>query len=217
MHVLNNWTGTLIGFLTLTMPLVVLLLTLALGGIDARLVEAAHNLRCGRVRTILTVNLPSARVGLVLAAAFAFVLCFGDYISPQLLSGSRPPTLSILIADQVKSGNKWPRTSVVAVTMIVTLMLVLGLMLRFGYGRRPHDDTCAPQRPAPGRPVGLDRAVVGFVFAPIVSTVVFSFNADRFPTLPWAGFSLRWYEAVLTDDFVRRSLVNSLTVASASS
>jgi spermidine/putrescine transport system permease protein len=62
---------------------------------------------------------------------------------------------------------------------------------------------------------GWTALVFLFVFAPIVSTVVFSFNADRFPSLPWGGFSLAWYAAVLTDDSVRRSLVNSLIVASA--
>jgi spermidine/putrescine transport system permease protein len=134
--VLGSSIGTVIGYLTLTMPLVVLLQSLALGAIDVRLIEAAHNLRCGRLSTILTVILPSARAGLVLAAALAFVLCFGDYISPQFLGGSRPPTLSILIADQVKSGNNWPRASVVAVLMIATLMTVLGAMLRVGYRRR---------------------------------------------------------------------------------
>ena len=135
-HVLNSPTGTVVGYLTLAMPLVVLLQTMALGGVDKRLVEAAHNLRCGRLRTIGAIVIPSARVGLVLAAAFAFVLCFGDYISPQLLGGSRPPTLSILIADQVKSGNNWPRASVVAVTMIATLMVVLGILMRLAYGGR---------------------------------------------------------------------------------
>jgi spermidine/putrescine transport system permease protein len=135
-QVLNTTTGTLIGFLTLTLPLVVLLQTFALSSIDMRLVEAAHNLRCGRLRTVFTVIIPSARVGLVLAAALAFVLCFGDYISPQFLGGSKPPTLSILIADQVKSGNHWPRASVVAVSMIVTLTVVLGVLLRVAYGGR---------------------------------------------------------------------------------
>ncbi|MDX6804866.1 ABC transporter permease [Terrihabitans rhizophilus] len=135
-QVLNTTTGTLIGFLTLTLPLVVLLQTFALSSIDMRLVEAAHNLRCGRLRTVFTVIIPSARVGLVLAAALAFVLCFGDYISPQFLGGSKPPTLSILIADQVKSGNHWPRASVVAVSMIVTLTVVLGVLLRIAYGGR---------------------------------------------------------------------------------
>lgn len=134
--VLNSPTGTMIGFLTLTAPLVILLQTFTLSAVDRQLIEAAHNLRCGRLPTILTVIIPSARVGLVIAAAFAFVLAFGDYISPQFLGGSNPPTLSILIADQVKSGNHWPRASVVAVIMIATLMLVLGVLLKLAYGGR---------------------------------------------------------------------------------
>jgi spermidine/putrescine transport system permease protein len=63
---------------------------------------------------------------------------------------------------------------------------------------------------------GWTVLVFAFVFAPILSTVVFSFNADRFPSLPWGGFSLQWYEAVLADPTVRRSLMNSLIVAGGS-
>ena len=111
--------------------------TIALGAVDRTLVQAAHNLGCGRMATVLRIIVPSARVGLVLAAAFAFILCFGDYISPQFLGGSNPPTLSILIADQVKSGNHWPRASVVAVVMILTLTAVLGILMKLAYGRRP--------------------------------------------------------------------------------
>ena len=58
--------------------------------------------------------------------------------------------------------------------------------------------------------------VLVFVFAPILSIVVFSFNADRFPSLPWGGFSTRWYEAVLTDAGIRNSLGNSLLAAAGS-
>lgn len=135
--ILNTPTGTFIGYLTLTAPLVILLQTIALGAVDRTLVQAAHNLGCGRMATVLRIIVPSARVGLVLAAAFAFILCFGDYISPQFLGGSNPPTLSILIADQVKSGNHWPRASVVAVVMILTLTAVLGILMKLAYGRRP--------------------------------------------------------------------------------
>jgi spermidine/putrescine transport system permease protein len=134
--VLTTPTGTAIGYLTLVMPLVVLLQTLALVNVDKRLIEAAHNMGCGPLRTIFTVVIPSARVGLILAGTFAFVLAFGDYVSPQFLGGSKPPTLSIVIADQVKSGNHWPRASAVAVIMVVTLMVVLGAMLGLAYGRR---------------------------------------------------------------------------------
>ncbi|MBS7588496.1 ABC transporter permease [Ancylobacter defluvii] len=134
--VLNSPTGTVIGYLVLTLPLVVLLQTFALMNVPKTLIEAAHNLGCGRLRTILTVIVPSARIGLVVAATFAFVLAFGDYVAPLYLGGSKPPTLSILIADQVKSGNHWPRASVVAVIMILTLVAVMSTMLALAYGRR---------------------------------------------------------------------------------
>lgn len=55
--------------------------------------------------------------------------------------------------------------------------------------------------------------VFAFIFAPIVSTIVFSFNADRFPSLPWGGFSLQWYEAIFADATIQRGLMNSLIVA----
>jgi len=132
-HLIGTPTATVIGYLTLALPVVVLLQTLALAGVDRTLVEAAHNLHCSRVRTIASVVLPSARTGLTVSAAFAFVLTFGDYIAPLYLGGSKPPTLSILIADQVKSGNNWPRASVVAVTMIVTLAAALAVMLGLAY------------------------------------------------------------------------------------
>ncbi len=88
--VLNTMAGTVIGYLTLTLPLVVLIQSFALGAVDRTLIEAAHNLGCGRLRTVFTVVLPAARIGLVLAGAFAFVLAFGDYISPQFLVARGP-------------------------------------------------------------------------------------------------------------------------------
>lgn len=133
--ILNTAAGTVVGYLVLTLPLVVLLQTFALSNVPRILIEAAQNLGCSRQRTVFTVIIPSARTGLIVGATFAFVLAFGDYVAPLYLGGSKPPTLSILIADQVKSGNNWPRASVVAVTMIVTLMAVIGLMLRFAYSR----------------------------------------------------------------------------------
>ena len=53
---------------------------------------------------------------------------------------------------------------------------------------------------------------LAFVFAPIAASFVFSFNADRFPSLPLGGFSLRWYEAIAEDPLVWEGLRNSLVV-----
>jgi spermidine/putrescine transport system permease protein len=61
--------------------------------------------------------------------------------------------------------------------------------------------------------VAWTALVFAFIFAPIISTIAFSFNSDRFPSLPWAGFTLAWYEAIFADATIRRSLGNSLIVA----
>jgi spermidine/putrescine transport system permease protein len=56
-----------------------------------------------------------------------------------------------------------------------------------------------------------------FIFAPIVTLVIFAFNENRFPSLPWTGFSLAWFESVLNDAALlaaaRRSIVVAMAVA----
>jgi spermidine/putrescine transport system permease protein/putrescine transport system permease protein len=116
-----------VGLLTLTLPVVVLITIFGLAGVDKTLIEAAENLGCRRAKVIAHVILPAIRPALILAGSTAFLLSFGDYISPLFMTGSKPPTLSILIVDTVKSGSQWPRASVVGVSMLVILAVVFGL------------------------------------------------------------------------------------------
>ena len=133
---LNTKFGTVVGYMTLTLPLVIILQTFALANIDKSLVEAAFNLGCRPFRTIYRVILPMARTGLIIAAVFCFILSFGDFVSPYYLGGSKPPTLPILIVDTVKSGQQWPRAAVVAVVMMVTLFVVAFAGIMAAYRRR---------------------------------------------------------------------------------
>lgn len=136
---LNSAFGTLVGYLTLTLPLVIILQTFSLANTDRSLIEAAYNLGCGRIRTVFTVILPLAKVGFIVGALFCFILSFGDFVSPYYLGGSKPPTLSILIIDTTKSGQQWPRAAVVAVTMIVTLFVVAFAAVSLAYRKTTHD------------------------------------------------------------------------------
>ncbi|MGV8860451.1 MAG: ABC transporter permease [Pseudomonas sp.] len=133
---LNTAFGTYVGYFTLCLPLVVLLQLFSLMYIDRSLIEAAHNLGCGRLRTVLLVVVPSARIGIVVAALFCFILTFGDFVSPLYLGGGQPPTLSTLITDTTKSGQQWPRAAVIATMMIVTLLITAFGAVRFAYRRR---------------------------------------------------------------------------------
>lgn len=63
--------------------------------------------------------------------------------------------------------------------------------------------------------IGYVALVFGFILAPIVTLVAFSFNVDRFPSLPWAGFSLEWYRLIFADETVARGFLNTAIVATA--
>jgi len=51
---------------------------------------------------------------------------------------------------------------------------------------------------------------LAFIFAPIAASFVFSFNVDRFPSLPLGGFSTVWYETVANDPLVFEGLRSTL-------
>ncbi|WP_299963478.1 ABC transporter permease [uncultured Roseobacter sp.] len=133
---LNTTFGTLVGYMTLTLPLVVILQTLAMANIDRSLVEAAHNLGCKPLQTIWRVILPLAKTGMIVAAVFCFILSFGDFVAPFYLGGSQDPTLPILIIDTTKSGQQWPRAAVVAIMMMLTLFAVAFAGIALAYRKR---------------------------------------------------------------------------------
>jgi spermidine/putrescine transport system permease protein/putrescine transport system permease protein len=133
--ILNTLGGTLVGYATLCLPLVTLLQLLSLIYVDRNLVEAAHNLGCGRFETIWRVVIPSARIGIVIAALFCFILTFGDFVSPLYLGGGLRTMLSTVIIDTVKSGQQWPQAAVVAATMVLTLLAVALAGIKLAYRR----------------------------------------------------------------------------------
>ena len=52
-----------------------------------------------------------------------------------------------------------------------------------------------------------------FIFAPIVFSVIFSFNSARFPTISLESFTWHWYETIWNDPDVWQALRNSAIVS----
>lgn len=52
-----------------------------------------------------------------------------------------------------------------------------------------------------------------FVLAPIIASMVFSLNIDRFPSIPLTGFTTDWYNVTFTDPLVIDAFMRSLYVA----
>ena len=132
-HMLGTPFATLVGYLTLFFPLVTLLILLSLVNVDRALVEAANNLGAGRVRSVFKVIIPSAKIGIVFAFSFAFILAFGDFVAPTLLGSSNAVTLSILLNSKIKSGADFPEAATVAIVMVVTLVIVVFAAFRAAF------------------------------------------------------------------------------------
>ena len=62
---------------------------------------------------------------------------------------------------------------------------------------------------------GVLAAGLLFFYAPIVSVVLFSFNASTSATV-WSGFSMRWYLELLDNDNILRAARLSLMIAAMS-
>jgi spermidine/putrescine transport system permease protein len=81
----------------------------------------------------------------------------------------------------------------------------------------------AVQRSTPARSINLlpwlGWIYVGgmylFLMLPILTLVLFSFEDSRFPTLPWTGWTLRWYGDLFQDGRLLQALVHSLWVSPA--
>ncbi len=52
--------------------------------------------------------------------------------------------------------------------------------------------------------------VIALLLVPVFVLIVFSFNADRFPSLPWRGTTLSWYQSALSNSDLVASIVTSL-------
>ncbi|GKX29132.1 spermidine/putrescine ABC transporter permease [Vallitalea longa] len=51
-----------------------------------------------------------------------------------------------------------------------------------------------------------------FLYAPIVTLIIFSFNKNK-SRAKWGGFSLKWYESMLSDPSIAKALYYTLIVA----
>jgi spermidine/putrescine transport system permease protein len=60
---------------------------------------------------------------------------------------------------------------------------------------------------------GYTALVFLFIFAPIIASLVFSFNSDRFPTIPLGSFTTHWYEKAFSSEGIGPAIRTSLLVS----
>lgn len=120
--------------LTLTyvaIPYVFLSVYVSLERIPPHITEAAGDCGASAWTTFWTVLWPLSRGGAAIGFAIAFVLTFGDYVTPAMVGGLSGTMLGSIVLQQFGIANNWPLGSAIGVVVILSGLLILAVMSLF--------------------------------------------------------------------------------------
>jgi putative spermidine/putrescine transport system permease protein len=118
-------TGVVLVHLVPTIPYVTLVLGATFASFDIAYEEQARVLGAGPVRTFLSVTLPAVRPGLCVAALFAFLISWSEYVLTLLVGGGTVRTLPLLLFSYIGSADLTEAASVSVVFALPPLVLVV--------------------------------------------------------------------------------------------
>jgi len=120
----NNRGATVVGFVHFFVMLLTLTIYANLVQLSPSYRKAAADLGAGPVRTFLHVTLPLTLPGIMVGAFLTFVLCIGDYITPQILGGNKELLLPQTIMLQIARRSDFPMASALAMVLMAVVSLV---------------------------------------------------------------------------------------------
>jgi spermidine/putrescine transport system permease protein len=123
--------ATIIGFVHFFVMLLTLTIYANLIQLSPNYARAAQDLGAGRIATFVHVILPLTLPGVVTGAFLTFVLCIGDYITPQILDGNNELTLPQLIMLQLGRSGNFPLASALSVVLMAVVTLAYAASARW--------------------------------------------------------------------------------------
>src|SRR5437773_11484745 len=220
-RLIYNETGVVIALVHILLPFMIFPILSVLLQFDHALREAANDLGANRIQTFLRVVLPMSLPGVVAGCQIVFTLAISAFVTPELLGGGKVQVLSRAIWFNVVDVN-WPLAAVQAVVLLALALAALAVFDVAARSLRAMRPTGTP-RPRADAPRGaIDTGlrvvlimVLAFILSPLVFVFINSFNGSDFNSFPPQGFSLRWYQFVMSYAPFRDGMANSLIVASA--
>jgi spermidine/putrescine transport system permease protein len=119
----NTRTATVIGFVHFFVMLLTLTIYANLKQLAPNYRRAAADLGAGPFRVFLHVVLPLTLPGIMVGAFLTFVLCIGDYITPQILGGNQELLMPQLIMLQIGRRADFPTASALSIVLMLVVTL----------------------------------------------------------------------------------------------
>lgn len=116
--------ATVIGFVHFFVMLLTLTIYANLKQLSPNYARAAADLGASRLQTFVHVIGPLTVPGIAVGAFVTFVLCIGDYITPQILGGNKELVLPQIIMQQIGRRADFPTASALAILLMLVVTAV---------------------------------------------------------------------------------------------
>lgn len=124
-------TATIIGFVHFFVMLLTLTIYANLKQLSPNYARAAADLGANGFQTFRHVILPLTIPGIMVGAFLTFVLCIGDYITPQILGGNNELVLPQIIMLQIGRRADFPTASALSILLMMLVSFVYVLCARW--------------------------------------------------------------------------------------
>lgn len=119
----NTRAATVIGFVHFFVMLLTLTIYANLVQLPQSYRRAAADLGAGRIATFIHVVLPLTLPGVMVGGFLTFVLCIGDYVTPQILGGNQELLMPQLIMLQIGRRADFPTASALSIVLMLVVTL----------------------------------------------------------------------------------------------
>jgi spermidine/putrescine transport system permease protein len=127
----STTTATVIGFVHFFVMLLTLTIYSNLIQLSPNYRRAAQDLGANTLQTFWHVILPLTLPGIMVGAFLTFVLCIGDYITPQILGGNNELVLPQIIMLQLGRRADIPTAAALSILLMLVVTLAYLLCLRW--------------------------------------------------------------------------------------
>ena len=124
LQIASTRAATVLGFVHFFVMLLTLTIFANLKQLSPNYARAAADLGAGPVRTFVHIIFPLTIPGVMVGAFLTFVLCIGDYITPQILGGNKELVLPQIIMLQIGRTGNLPMASALSIVLMVIVTLV---------------------------------------------------------------------------------------------
>ena len=119
----NTRAATVLGFTHFFVMLLTLTIYANLKQLSPNYRKAAADLGASGLQTFWHVILPLTLPGIMVGAFLTFVLCIGDYITPQILGGNNELLMPQLIMLQIGRRGDFPLASALSIILMIVISL----------------------------------------------------------------------------------------------